>query len=118
MKKYLPLIPLAALFTAVFVSSCKKEERNDNIPPMHLIYGCTDKAALNYTDTANYDNGTCAYWADLYNGNYKAYDSVFSANSLYPPAPPSADTFVFNLLRMRSDTVCLRHYICDYDSVF
>lgn len=51
MKKFLPFLALAALFTAQSCSEDKKE-------------GCTDPTAVNYDPEADKDNGSCAYEQD------------------------------------------------------
>ena len=112
MKKQLFFLAVLGLL----VTSCKKES-SQHSTPVHLVYGCTDSVALNYTDTANRDNGTCSYLADLFNGTYVAYDST-RISSTQAPTYTGADTFTFSLYRFRHDTVKLCNFVCPNDTAY
>ena len=55
----------AIAFLLVISSSCNKS-------------GCTKSEALNYAIDANFDDGSCSYYADAYIGKYRGSDSVWT----------------------------------------
>jgi hypothetical protein len=39
--------------------------------------GCTDKSAINFDTDAKHDDGSCAYFADIFIGSWTASDTTF-----------------------------------------
>jgi hypothetical protein len=95
MKKLLFIGLIAA--TTVAFTSCKKE-------------GCTDSTAVNFSEEAKKDDGSCTYPApdprDAYIGNYWVTDSTWLAGPFY-----EVQTYALNISTggTASDTIYLNN---------
>lgn len=68
--------------------------------------GCTDPLGLNHDPDATIDDGSCTYISGLYAGNWIAYDTLFSADTVL-----EAISYGFSITALGHDRVQINGWL-------